>query len=310
MENNRQKNIDKITEIRGFNRFYTNILGLLEKDLFGSGYSLSEARVLFEISKTEYCTAAQLCNILKMDRGYMSRIIHKFEKNNLICRKESEEDSRVIKIQLTEKGDKLFHELNERSNQQIEDILMKLNEEEQMNLLKSMEVVKRYLTKATANIVIRPYKKADVSYVIDRQLSLYETERHFTSEVWKTYLRQGVLELLKKFNPQKDCMLIVEYNGNPAGCVAITHAEEGVAQFRYFFVEPELRGIGIGRRLLEEALSFCKEKEYSHIFLWTVSAQETARNLYRKAGFELTESHENDEWGVPVLEEKWEKDLL
>ena len=125
-----ERNIDKITEIRGFNRFYTNILGLLEKDLFGSGYSLSEARVLFEISKTEYCTAAQLCNILKMDRGYMSRIIHKFEKNNLICRKESEEDSRVIKIQLTEKGDKLFHELNERSNQQVEDILMKLNEEE------------------------------------------------------------------------------------------------------------------------------------------------------------------------------------
>lgn len=303
------ENIDKITEIRGFNRFYTNILGLLENDLYGSGYSLSEARVLFEISKTEYCTAAQLCSALKMDRGYMSRIIRKFEKDCLVKRSESATDCRAIKIQLTEKGNELFHELNERSNQQIEDILLKLNEDEQLKLVKAMETVKKYLTKATANITIRPYKSSDVSYVIDRQLSLYETERHFTSEVWKTYLRQGVLELLKKFDSKKDCMLILEYNSNPAGCVAITHTSNDTAQFRYFFVEPELRGIGAGHQLLEEALSFSKEKKYRHIFLWTVSAQETARGLYKRAGFALTESHKNDEWGVPVLEEKWEKDL-
>lgn len=309
MKNEMEKNIDTITEIRGFNRFYTNILGLLEKDLYGSGYSLSEARVLFEISKTEYCTAVQLCNTLKMDRGYMSRIISKFEKSGLISRRESETDSRAFIIQLTEEGNRLFHELNERSNQQIEDLLLKLNEDEKLKLLKSMETVKKYLTKATANILIRPYKKSDISYVIDRQLSLYETERHFTSEVWKTYLKQGVLELLEKFDPRKDCMLILEYNGNPAGCVAITHTDDDTAQYRYYFVEPELRGIGVGHRLLEEALSFCKERKYRHIFLWTVSAQETARSLYSKAGFTLTESHENNDWGVPVTEEKWEKDL-
>lgn len=309
MTNDFQKDIDKITEIRGFNRFYTNILGLLEKDLYGSGYSLPEARVLFEISKTEHCTAVQLCNALKMDRGYMSRIITKFEKGGLICRQENASDSRSMEIRLTEKGSTLFLELNERSNQQIEDILLKLNEKEQLKLLKSMETVKKYLTKATANVTIRPYKKTDISYVIDRQLSLYETERHFTSEIWKTYLRQGVLDLLNKFDPEKDCMLILEYNGNPAGCVAITHTSDDTAQYRYFFVEPELRGIGAGHRLLDEALMFCKEKKYSHVFLWTVSAQETARNLYKKAGFQLTESHENDEWGVPVLEEKWDMDL-
>lgn len=309
MENNIRQDIDKITEIRGFNRFYTNLLGLLEKDLYGSGYSLSEARVLFEISKTEHCTAAQLCNALKMDRGYMSRIINKFEQDKLIARNSNNSDSRTIEIRLTDEGSKVFHELNRQSDQQIKDILLKLNEDEQLKLLKSMEVVKKYLTKATANITIRPYKKSDISYVIDRQLSLYAAERNFTSEVWKTYLRQGVLDLLKKFNPDKDCMLILEYNGNPAGCVAITHASADTAQYRYFFVEPELRGIGAGRRLLNEALAFCKEKKYSHVFLWTVSAQETARSLYKSAGFELTESHENDEWGVSVLEEKWDKDL-
>lgn len=301
--------LDRITEIRGFNRFYTNLLGLLEKDLYGSGYSLSEARVLFEISKTEYCTAVQLCSALKMDRGYMSRIIHKFEKNGLICRSESKTDSRMIKIQLSQKGSKLFRELNDQADHQIADILSKLTEEEQSDLLKSMEIVKKNLTKATAKLSVRPHKKSDISYVLDRQLSLYETERNFTSQVWKTYLRQGVLDFLHKFDPQKDRMMILEYNGNPAGCIAIAHTESDTAQLRYFFAEPELRGIGAGQRLLTEALTFCKEKKYTHAFLWTVSAQETARHLYKKAGFRLTETLENSEWGVPVLEEKWEIEL-
>ena len=75
------KKIDIVTEIRGFNRFYTNILGLLDKHILNSGYSLTEARVLFEISKTSRCTANQLCSALDVDRSYMSRMIKKFEKN-------------------------------------------------------------------------------------------------------------------------------------------------------------------------------------------------------------------------------------
>lgn len=71
---------DIVTEIRGFNRFYTNILGLLDQHIIDSGYSLTEARILFEISKTDTCTANQLCSILNIERSYMSKIIHKFEK--------------------------------------------------------------------------------------------------------------------------------------------------------------------------------------------------------------------------------------
>lgn len=93
------------------------------------------------------------------------------------------------------------------------------------------------------------------------------------------------------------------------GCVAITHTKDNVAQLRYFFLEPELRGLGVGTDLLHKALDFCREKKYSHVFLWTVSAQETARKLYKKAGFEITETSKNDNWGIPVLEEKWELDL-
>lgn len=302
-------NIDMITDIRGFNRFYTNILGLLEQHILDSGYSLTEARVIFEISKTEHCTANQLSSILKVDRSYMSRIIAKFEKCGLIIRNTSKEDNRNIEIRLSEKGIDVFHELNDRSNEQIQKILKRLNDEDCEKIRAAMNTIKKYLTIATTNLSIRPYKKTDIEYVIDRQLSLYETERQFTSEVWKKYLTQGVLALVDKFNPEKDCMFILECNGNPAGCVAITNTQEDHAQFRYFFLEPELRGLGAGQRLLDMALNFCKEKGYKHVFLWTVSAQETARNLYKKAGFKVTETSENSDWGVPVLEERWDLDI-
>ena len=303
------ESIDIVTEIRGFNRFYTNILGLLDQQIIDSGYSLTEARILFEISKTDICTANQLCSILDIERSHMSKIINKFEKKDLIKRRKCGKDNRNIEIQLTEKGMTVFHDLNNRANKQIEDLLEKLNIEDCEKLLNGIRTVKRYFTKATKNIKIRPYEERDISYVIDRQLSLYESERQFTTEIWKKYLTQGVISLIDNFNPDKDCMLILECDGNASGCIAITHTEESVAQLRYFFLEPELRGLGAGKNLLDTALNFCREKKYSHVFLWTVSAQESARKLYKNAGFNITETSKNESWGSLVLEEKWDLDL-
>lgn len=301
--------IDMITEVRGFNRFYTNILGLLDRHILHSGYSLTEARVLFEISKTEHCTANQLCSALDIDRSYMSRIISKFEKNGLLRRHTSNVDNRIIEIHLTEKGFEIFHELNNRSNKQIDDLISKLENDDCENLISAMRTVKKYFSVATKDIKIRPYAEGDIFYVIDRQLSLYQLERQFTSETWKNYLTQGVINLIENFNLEKDCMFILECDGNAAGCIAITHVEEEVAQLRYFFLEPELRGLGAGTSLLNMALIFCHEKKYKHVFLWTVSAQESARILYKKAGFKITETSENSDWGVPVVEERWDLDL-
>lgn len=303
------KEIDIVTEIRGFNRFYTDMLGLLNQSILNSGYSLTEARILFEISKSEICTANKLCSMLNVDRSYMSRIIRKFERDGLLTRKNDCNDNRNMLIQMTEKGDSLFHELNNRSNEQIEEILSKLEVDDRENLVKAIRNVKKYFMIAEKNMKIRSYSEKDVNYVIDRQLSLYEAERNFTTQIWKDYLIQGVHSLVERFDEEKDCMLILECDGNPMGCIAVTHVQEGTAQLRYFFMEPELRGLGAGTKLLDAALKFCHEKNYKKAFLWTVSAQESARNLYAKAGFKIAETHENNEWGSPVLEEKWELDL-
>ena len=303
------KKNDVITEIRGFNRFYTNILGLLDQHIIDSGYSLTEARIIFEIGKTDTCTANQLCSILDIDRSYMSKIINKFEKQQLVNRTICSTDNRNIEIHMTDKGKAVLHELEKNANRQIEELILKLNNAEWEELINGIRVVKKYFSRATKSIKIRPYREDDIPYVIDRQLSLYEAERNFTTDIWKKYLTQGVLALVERFDSEKDCIFILECNGSPAGCVAITHTKDNMAQLRYFFLEPELRGLGVGTDLLNKALSFCREKKYSHVFLWTVSAQEAARILHKKAGFEITETSENESWGIPVLEEKWDLDL-
>lgn len=298
-----------VTEIRGFNRFYTNILGILDKHIIESDYSLTEARILYEISKTDTCTANQLCSILEIDRSYMSKIINKFEKKQLIKRSICNTDNRNIEIHMTENGMAAFHELNDHANKQVEDFIAKFDAEDCEKLINSIRTVKKYFSRATKNIKIRPYQKEDITYIIDRQLSLYESERQFTTEIWKNYLIKGINLLVENFNIEKDAIFILECDGNPSGCIAITHTKEDIAQLRYFFLEPELRGLGVGKDLLNTALEFCRQKKYFHVFLWTVSAQESARILYKNAGFKITESSKNNDWGTPVLEEKWDLDL-
>lgn len=299
------KNIDFITEIRGFNRFYTGLLGLLDQHILDSGYSLTEGRVLFEISKSEHCTAKKMCQALTIDRGYMSRILARFEKEGLITRRPLPADRRNAEIRLTSKGQAAFQALDERSNQQIGGLLTKLDVKDTKNLMAALRTIKGAFLRATKHLEIRNFRPEDIAYVIDRQLSLYAAERQFTTEAWKTYLTQGVRAFADHFDPEKDAMLILECDGAPAGCIAVAHSPDGNAQLRYFFLEPELRGMGAGNKLVNLALDLCREKRYRQAFLWTVSAQTSARALYAKAGFSIEETEENTAWGVPVVEEKW-----
>ena len=299
---------DKILVLRGFNRLYTELLGILQNKVYESDYSLSETRILYEISKGEHGIASELCKAIGVDPGYMSRIIKKFEKQRLVERVVGV-DARNREIRLTLRGREVFGELEKRANAQVSGLLERMTEEEQDQFIHSVAQVKKYITKAMACLAIRLYVKGDERYMTDRQLSLYASERGFTSKVWKSYLKNGVRELVEKFDKNKEAVFILENNGVKAGCAAVKCAGGDTAQFRYFFVEPELRGVGAGRMLLAKALDFCREKGYKHVFLWTVSAQQAARKLYGGAGFKLTQTHEDHSWGVGVLEERWDMDI-
>lgn len=158
-------------------------------------------------------------------------------------------------------------------------------------------------------IHIRPFRADDVDFVIDRQLALYKEEYGFDSDVWRAYLKGGVHDLVAKFDQQKDCLYILEYNGERAGSMAVTHEDDETAKLRFFFVASNMRGLGAGRALFGKAVAFCREKGYKRAFLWTFSTLYAARHIYASFGFQITETNENNDWGEPITEERWDREF-
>ncbi|MBU3217821.1 helix-turn-helix domain-containing GNAT family N-acetyltransferase (plasmid) [Clostridium estertheticum] len=300
--------LDAINEIRSFNRFYTNVLGLLNQHILDSDYSLTEVRVLLEISKTKQCTANTLVNQLEIDRSYMSRIIKCLEKNELITKVQSEHDNRVNFIALTTKGREIIGILGKKSDEQIASLIKYLNPNEVSNVLDAMLIIKNRFSEIINPITIRNFVADDLEYIISRHRILYE-EEYGLSSVFGIYVENGVHYMAQHFNSEKDCILIPVINGKAVGSIAIVNADNETAQLRYFLLEPKTRGRGLGHKLVDRALDFCREKKYNHVFLETISFLEVARHIYASKGFKITQSHKNTTWGKDVLEERWDLDL-
>jgi DNA-binding MarR family transcriptional regulator/GNAT superfamily N-acetyltransferase len=303
-----KKTVDSIHKIRSFNRFYTNILGLLNQHILESGYSLTEVRVMLEISKINHCTANALATQLNIDRSYMSRIIKNLERNELITRVQSTKDNRVNFITLTMKGTETITNLNKKSNEQIFSLIQPLDQNQLANVTEAMEIIKNILSNNSNSIVIRNFIVEDIHYVISRHRVLYKEEYGLTP-VFSDYVDKGVHHFAKHYDKNCECMLIAEIEKKPIGSIVIVKSDNSIAQLRYFLIEPEIRGRGLGHRLVKLALDFCREKGYKHVFLETISSLKTARHIYKSHGFSLTTCHENPTWGKNVLEERWDLDL-
>lgn len=297
-------------EVRKFSRFYTNILGLLDQCILDSSYSLTEARVLIEIYKTNRCTANWLIENLNIDRGYMSRILKKFENNDLILKEKSLEDGRIIFLNLTLKGEEVLSELEKKSNNQVEKLIRHLNHSEKEKLVKAMNCIEALLRKEENNVIIRSYTEDDIDYIIKGHRELYNDEYGFSGE-FANYVEKYVFEFNKSHDESRENIWIAECNGKQVGVIAVVRGDNDyTAQLRWFLIEPEMRGKGLGHKLVKVAIEFCHEKDYKQIFLWTVNILKAARHIYDSHGFKLTEKVENTQWtDKKIIEEKWEVNL-
>ena len=297
-----------VAQIRSFNRFYTHILGLLDKHILDSEFSLTEARVLLEISKEKDCQAYQLADRLKIDRSYLSRMLKSLAEKGLICKRPSPTDNRFNNLSLTERAYEVLEELNRRSDAQTLSLIQSLTPEETSEMLGAMALIREKLSQGIFPVAIRGYRAGDEEYVVRRHEELYRNE-YGLSEAFAAYVDRGVRNLTHRLNPEKECFLIPEVDGRPMGSIAVACVDEKTAQLRYFLLEPQARGYGLGLRLVASALDFARNAGYTHIFLETISALTTARTIYRRAGFQLVREEPHAKWGQQVVEERWEMDL-
>lgn len=296
----------RISEIRAFNRFYTKIIGVLQAGMLDSPYSLTEVRVLFELAHAGEMETGELRALLGLDAGYLSRILARFESDGLISRQRSAGDARKQLVRLSPQGAATFADLDERSAKEIESLLAGLPEEGRQRLVTAMATIRRLLDPGAgrAPYVIRPPRTGDLGWVVYRHAALYAQEYG-----WGLDFEKVVARICAGYSEERDTGWIAEIDGAPVGCCFCMRKDDTTAQLRMLLVEPSARGMGIGRRLVEECLRHARAEGYRRIMLWTRDSLTGARRIYEAAGFTLESQEAGLENGVAVTEQIWARDL-
>jgi len=300
-----------IEKIRRFNRYYANILGRIDQEIYNKPFTLTDARVITEIHYKNGCTATEVRENLGIDRGYMSRIIQRFEEDKIIVKKQSLVDKRQYGLYLTEYGQTIFKELVDHATVGVDKMIQNLTKKELSKLVSSMETIESIYSKKNAahsQVIIRTFVPGDVGYVAHLHGDLYSKTCQF-GPIFEYYVMKGLTEFMLDHDGGE--LWIAEVNGNAVGSIAITKAKDSEAQLRWFLIDENYQGMGIGNKLMETALNFSKAQNYRHVFLWTVNILEPARHLYSKYNFKLTEEKANEEWTkTPLVEERWDLDFF
>jgi DNA-binding MarR family transcriptional regulator/GNAT superfamily N-acetyltransferase len=296
----------EVAAVRDFNRFYTNVLGLLREGLLDSPYSLTEARIIFELAREDRTEAGQLRRWLDIDAGYLSRILARFEADGIVSRSRSPQDARRQVIGLTSTGRAVFAKLDALSASQIRSLLAGLPAGRRAALLSAMAGIREALdsTPRGETLVLRAPGPGDLGWVVQRNAALYAAEYGWDSS-YEALVARIVADYAGRADHKREAAWIAELDGRPAGCVFCMRKSEEVAQLRLLLVEPHARGRGIGERLVAECVSFARRTGYREIVLWTNDVLHAARRIYQRAGFELIGSEEHHSFGHDLVAQDW-----
>jgi DNA-binding MarR family transcriptional regulator/N-acetylglutamate synthase-like GNAT family acetyltransferase len=299
-----------VAAIRRFNRFYTRKIGVLEQQLLHSPFSLTEARVLFELAQRDDLTAREVGARLGLDPGYMSRIVHAFTEKNLVTRKPVPEDRRQYRLALTAKGRLAFGRLNQTSHADVADMLKALPAGGGQRLVEAMTTIERLLDDEARQpeLILRTHRPGDMGWVVQQHGRLYAEEFGWDIS-FEGMVADIAAQFLKAFDPARERCWIAEIDGRQVGSVFLVRQSDEVAKLRLLIVDPAGRGLGLGKRLVDECIAFARERGYRKITLWTQSMLLAARAIYENAGFVRTAIEPHHSFGQDLVGETWELTL-
>jgi DNA-binding MarR family transcriptional regulator/N-acetylglutamate synthase-like GNAT family acetyltransferase len=305
------ENVQRIAEVRRFNRFYTRQIGLLHEGYLASPFSLTQARVLYELAHQPETTASQLGRELGLDAGYLSRLLRGFQECGLIEKRPSTVDARQSLVSLTALGREAFAPLDARSHDDISAMLTQLNAAEQRRLVEAMRTIEVLLGEWPAPSVpylLRPPRSGDFGWVVQRHGALY-AEEYGWDEQFEGLVASIVAAYVQQHDPKRERCWIAERDGENVGSVFLVKESESVGKLRLLLVEPSARGLGIGRRLVDECVRAARSAGYRTLTLWTNSVLVAARRIYETAGFKLVQAEPHHSFGHNLIGEQWELEL-
>jgi DNA-binding MarR family transcriptional regulator/GNAT superfamily N-acetyltransferase len=303
-----RQDLQRIAAVRRFNRFYTQKLGVLQPAWLDSPFSLTEARVLYEIRRRKGATASDIARDLDLDAGYLSRILRRFCRSGLIRRQVSPADRRQSFLSMATRGDKAFAPLDKRAQQQVGALLARLSAPDQEQLVSSMRAIETIIAaepKPISEIVLRDPQPGDLGWVVARHAELYLQEFGWADN-FEGVCARIVADFAENYDPSYDRGFIAEMDGRNVGSVFLVKDTERLARLRLLLVEPAARGRGLGTRLTQECIRFARERGYQRITLWTHSVLTAARHVYERAGFRLRSSEARRNFGRDVVSEHWD----
>ncbi|HEX2525813.1 MAG TPA: helix-turn-helix domain-containing GNAT family N-acetyltransferase [Geminicoccus sp.] len=297
--------------VRDFNRFYTRQLGLLEERLLDSAFSLTEARVLYELAHRDDWTATELGRELGLDAGYLSRILKRFAALGLLLRMPSPLDRRQSLLILTPAGRAAFEPLDLTSEADVAALLQRLSGEQRSKLVHAMSAVREILAGQPARgepWVLRRHRPGDIGWVIHRQALLYAQEFGW-NESYEALAAEILAKFVRDFDPVWESSWIVDRGGSVVGSVFLVKESNDRARLRLLYVEPSMRGSGLGRRLVDECIQFARARNYRTLTLWTNDVLLSARRIYEAAGFRVVDEARHRSFGQDLVGQNWDLDL-
>ncbi|MER9136309.1 bifunctional helix-turn-helix transcriptional regulator/GNAT family N-acetyltransferase [Mesorhizobium sp. M0830] len=322
-----------VADIRRFNRFYTRTVGLLDETLTQSAFTLTEARVLFELghlnrpavseaageqgflAKAFHLemgpTASDIARQLRVDAAYLTRILRKFASGGLTETRTDPADKRRRILSLTARGEAALSELQAAADRDTARLIENLPDQRLQELGGALRKVGELLddpdTKS-GEVTLRPHRIGDVGWVVQRQARLYAEEYGWNIE-FEAMLAEIGADFIRNFVPGRDFCWIAERGEEPVGAVFLVHQDDEVAKLRLLHVEAPARGLGIGKRLVAECVNQARACGYSKLVLWTNDVLVAARAIYERAGFRLVSQQPHHSFGKDLTGQTWELDL-
>lgn len=298
---------DRVAAVRAFNRFYTKELGLLGRGFMGTPYTLTEARVIWEVAQRGTAEVGELRRELDLDPGYLSRILARFEKTGLVIRERSESDRRRQLVRLTGSGRAVFRSFDRRSSEELRGVLAEHTAAEQRRLVEAMGDVRAILGDPAREreLNLRGPEPGDHGWALERHAAVYSAERGWGA-AFEAYCGQVIVDFLRRDDSERERCWIAELDGVRCGSIYCTRRTEDVAQVRLLLVEPWARGAGAGAALVDACVAFARGAGYSQIMLFTNSSLTSARRIYEAVGFRFRSEQPEDIFdGDSVGQEFW-----
>ena len=302
----------EVPAVRAFNRFWTQQIGLLQAGLVDTSYSLTEARVLFELAQGDATDLADLRGALRLDAGYLTRIVGRLKDAGLVTTERSPDDGRRQVIRLTERGRAEFVTLDLRSSDAAAAMLEGVSVAGRRRLVAAMTTIEDTLAPRASDppraYLLREPGPGDLGWMVQRNGAVYAAEYGWDRS-YEALVARIVADFGQHHDPARERAWIAEVDGEPMGCVLCVRRDDETAQLRILLVDPAVRGLGIGARLVEECIRFARGAGYRSLVLWTNDVLASARRIYEAVGFELVDEERHHSFGHDLVGQTWRLDL-